>query len=654
MRAGASISALAIAVLCLVPGSADAYFTGAGAGSAPAAVESLSAPGDLAAVVSAGAVEITWSASSVAGGIAASGYTIERYGTGGESLGPATCSPVASAAGQPDPLGQFSCVDRPSPGVYAYAVTAHYGSWSTSSARTSDVELATSQTSLASSANPASVGERVVYTATVETAPAGFPGGAVRFLDGGVAIAGCSEVSLSAGDPHRAVCEVEYTHVGSDEVTAHYLGNGSYPASSSAALTEGVVKGDQSIRFPELPPKYLNESATVSATTSSGLPVSLVSQTPQTCLVSGEQVTLEATGTCSIQATQEGDEDWNAAEPVTRSFAIANPPAGPLVALEPAFVDSGSGPARVSVAPDGTSVYTTNRFGTSLSEYARNPESGALTRLSPATVTTGSEPEGVAVAPNGAFAYVADRASNAISQYARDSATGVLTPLEPATVAADFGPIGLAVSPNGENLYAVDSKSEQVGEYRVEADGQLVTLSSSMTEAGANAHGVVVSPDGEDLYVTNYNSGTVGMYRIGAGGVLTSLGVVEAGVNPHDLAISADGSDVYVADNVVPGVIVEFSRHPETGMLSPIGSIEAGAYPECLVVSAAGEDVYATNEISSSVSQYARNAETGLLRPLAPATVAAGVAPEGIAISPDGKDVYVANRESGTVSQYRR
>ncbi|MHB1858956.1 MAG: beta-propeller fold lactonase family protein [Solirubrobacteraceae bacterium] len=643
-----------MAALCLLPGTAVAYFSGAGSGAAQARVAELSVPGGLSAVLAGGEIEIKWTASSIGGSVPASSYTVERYSEGGADLGPAACSPVAAGTGAPNALGSFSCAERPAPGSYEYRVTAHYESWSTRSARTGPVELATSQTSLAVSANPASVGAPVLYTATVEGAPSGTPGGAVRFHDGSGTVPNCAEVALAGTSPHRATCEVEYREVGTHAITAEYLGNGPYPASSSAPLSETVGRGEQSIAFPSLPPRYLNEAATATATASSSLPVALASSTPGTCAVSGGAVTLLATGTCTIEATQGGDEDWRAASPVTRSFAISNPPAGPLTPLEPAFVESGSGPARVTVSPDGKNAYATDRFAASVSQYARDPETGALTALAAATVAAGEEPEGVAVAPGGAYVYVANRASNSISEYGRNAETGALQPLEPGSVAAEFAPIGLAVSPNGENLYVVDSKSEQVGEYRIEADGQLVSLTPSSTGAGANAHGVLVSPDGRDVYVTNYNSGTVGMYSVGTGGVLSPIGEIGAGVNPHDLAISADGRDVYVADNVESGVVEEFARDPETGALSSIGSVQAGRYPECVVVSPAGEAVYVTDEISGGVSQYARNAGTGLLAPLTPATIAAGAEPEGIAIAPDGKNVYVVNRTSGTVSQYRR
>jgi hypothetical protein len=61
----------------------------------------------------------------------------------------------------------------------------------------------------------------------------------------------------------------------------------------------------------------------VSATASSGLPVSVASTTPSMCGVSGTVVTLLAAGQCSIEATQAGNSTYAAATPVTQSFQIS-------------------------------------------------------------------------------------------------------------------------------------------------------------------------------------------------------------------------------------------------------------------------------------------------------------------------------------------
>ncbi len=53
----------------------------------------------------------------------------------------------------------------------------------------------------------------------------------------------------------------------------------------------------------------------VSASADSGLPVSFNSQTTQVCTVSGTTVTLVSVGTCTIQATQAGSDNYAPATP---------------------------------------------------------------------------------------------------------------------------------------------------------------------------------------------------------------------------------------------------------------------------------------------------------------------------------------------------
>ena len=60
----------------------------------------------------------------------------------------------------------------------------------------------------------------------------------------------------------------------------------------------------------------------VSATASSGLPVTFTSETASVCTVSGPTVTLVAAGTCTVQASQAGDIDYAAAANVSASFSV--------------------------------------------------------------------------------------------------------------------------------------------------------------------------------------------------------------------------------------------------------------------------------------------------------------------------------------------
>ena len=66
----------------------------------------------------------------------------------------------------------------------------------------------------------------------------------------------------------------------------------------------------------------------MSPSASSGLPVTLASQTPAVCSVAGLTVSLLAAGNCSLVAQQVGDASFLAAAPVTQSFTVGTQTGG--------------------------------------------------------------------------------------------------------------------------------------------------------------------------------------------------------------------------------------------------------------------------------------------------------------------------------------
>jgi hypothetical protein len=84
------------------------------------------------------------------------------------------------------------------------------------------------------------------------------------------------------------------------------------------------TKTAQTITFPALPDATIGGTPTAAATASSLLAVAYTSNTPEVCTVSptGEIVLLSA-GTCSITASQDGDDAYTAAAPVTVNFAVS-------------------------------------------------------------------------------------------------------------------------------------------------------------------------------------------------------------------------------------------------------------------------------------------------------------------------------------------
>ena len=125
-----------------------------------------------------------------------------------------------------------------------------------------------------------------------------------------------------------AVCTVSGTTAtflaaGSCSITATQPGNDNYNAATAVVRAFTVNKNAQTITFASIPAKTPAQSPlALTATPNSGLTVTLASTTPTICTVSGFTATLIAAGTCSITASQAGDDTWAAATAVTRSFAV--------------------------------------------------------------------------------------------------------------------------------------------------------------------------------------------------------------------------------------------------------------------------------------------------------------------------------------------
>ena len=98
--------------------------------------------------------------------------------------------------------------------------------------------LAGAGTALTSSANPATAGQSVTFTATVSTANGAQPTGTVTFVDGSTVL--CNAVALVAtGSNGTAVCATTALAQGSHAISANYSGSAANPA-SSAKLTQTV------------------------------------------------------------------------------------------------------------------------------------------------------------------------------------------------------------------------------------------------------------------------------------------------------------------------------------------------------------------------------------------------------------------------------
>ena len=106
-------------------------------------------------------------------------------------------------------------------------------------------------------------------------------------------------------------------------IQATQAGNAAYPPATPVSQSFTISQASQFITFGGISAQTLGSTpSALSATASSGLPVTFASTTASVCTVSGTTVGLVASGTCTIQATQPGNADYAAATPVTQSFAV--------------------------------------------------------------------------------------------------------------------------------------------------------------------------------------------------------------------------------------------------------------------------------------------------------------------------------------------
>ncbi|HQU47703.1 MAG TPA: PQQ-dependent sugar dehydrogenase, partial [Casimicrobiaceae bacterium] len=97
---------------------------------------------------------------------------------------------------------------------------------------------AATTTTLASSANPSTLGQPVSFTATVTGSA---PTGSVAFRDGAATIAGCTAVALAgSGNARTASCTPASLAQGTHSITAAYAGDAANAPSTSSALAQVV------------------------------------------------------------------------------------------------------------------------------------------------------------------------------------------------------------------------------------------------------------------------------------------------------------------------------------------------------------------------------------------------------------------------------
>jgi hypothetical protein len=196
---------------------------------------------------------------------------------------------------------------------------------------------------------------------------------------------------------------------GSCIIVANQSGNTQYaPAPEATQSLSVVFNPNQSISFGTAPALSLGGTAMVSATATSGLPVSYSSRTPAVCGVDGSSglVSDLAAGACTIAADQPGNASVNPAPQVTQTITVAVPPSI-TVPGAPTGVSVAAGSAANTVR---VSIGATNSGGSPITGYSVNSSPAGITGTGSASPITVSCPSGCS---GYAFSVTAANASGA-------------------------------------------------------------------------------------------------------------------------------------------------------------------------------------------------------------------------------------------------
>ncbi|UGS20584.1 YDG domain-containing protein [Flavobacterium cyclinae] len=135
-------------------------------------------------------------------------------------------------------------------------------------------------------------------------------------------------VSYTSSNPSVATLEgnvLTIVGAGTTLITASQAGNDNYNSALEITRELVVNKADQTITFELLENRLdTDASFTLTASTTSGLPVSFISDNESVLSINGNVATILASGTVVITALQEGNDNYNAAVTVSQEQVIIN------------------------------------------------------------------------------------------------------------------------------------------------------------------------------------------------------------------------------------------------------------------------------------------------------------------------------------------
>jgi len=258
-----------------------------------------------------------------------------------------------------------------------------------------------------------------------------------------------------------------------------------------------------------------------------------------------------------------------------------------------------------------------------------------------------------------------------IHVYRIDPQTGAWTHVQ--RVGDLVNPSFLVMAADQRHLYSVHGDETYATAFAVDrATGFLQVMNRAET-GGRNGVHQAIARDGRFMVVANYGSGNVAVLPIRADGALADAvqvvvlpgqpgphRVEQTSSHPHHLVFDPSGRWVIVPDKGLDRVFV-FRFDAASGKMTPSdqGAVtaRAGSGPRHAAFHPRLPIAWVVNEIASTITTYAWDAERGSLRPTQilptlPSDYARESTAAEIAVSADGRFVYCSNRGHDSIAMF--
>jgi 6-phosphogluconolactonase len=305
-----------------------------------------------------------------------------------------------------------------------------------------------------------------------------------------------------------------------------------------------------------------------------------------------------------------------------------------------AVASAGGDPCHVAVHPKLHAAYVSNYSGGGLSVHALNQESGAFLSSSPLQVLAlGPHPHQVILDATGTRAFVPVLGKDAIYPYSVDVNGALVEAGPPVPLPPDSGPRHLALCELRGFAVTINELACTLSLLELTSNAAsslalIETVSSLppgvLKAAGYSTAHVVVSPDGRFVYGSNRGHNSIGVWRVeGGSAVLGGSGVCADSSSPSECAPlrlvpvqwHGGGSIVWDAAGHVLSVASELAASTTAiPVLSKPRDFSLSPDPHARFLLCA-------NQLSDSLTLFARDVESGELTAIGGAQLPAGSAP---------------------------